>query len=96
MIAVIFPIFASSILCISLPFLGEKIRIDSSLHPLMIYLPFFGKCSDKQMSLGTEILMVGARVLVFHITISPPEQVPNISEKSFRKATVLILVEWQA
>lgn len=48
------------------------------------------------MSRGTEILMVGASVLVFHMTMSPPEQVPKMSEKSFKKAIVLILVEWQA
>jgi len=34
---------ASSILCSNFPFLGEKMRIPSSLHPEIIYFPFFGK-----------------------------------------------------
>jgi hypothetical protein len=73
--------------------LGEKIRTQSSFHPETIYFPFLGKCRERQISLGREMLRAGARVFVFQMIISPPELVPKISEKPLRKAIELILVE---
>ena len=79
----------------SFPFLGEKTRTESSLHPETMYLPFLGKCRERHCSLGKAMRSAGASVFVFHTMISPPEQVPNISEYPLRKATELILVEQQ-
>jgi len=45
------------------------------------------------MILGYYIFIIGAKILVFQMTIYPPAAVPNISEKSLRSYKALILVQ---
>lgn len=47
------------------------------------------------MILGTEIFIIGVSYAALQMTMSPPEAVPKMPQKSLMLAKALIFVEWQ-
>jgi hypothetical protein len=78
MTSVTFPRLHSVMRWISFPFLGENMRMQSSLHPDTMYFPFLGKCRERQTAFSTRMRRAGAKLLFFQIITSPPELVPKI------------------
>jgi hypothetical protein len=58
-------------------------------------LPVFGKQRERQVILGTEIFIIGVSYAALQMTMSPPEAVPKMPQKSLMLAKALIFVEWQ-
>lgn len=78
---------------ISLPLLGDKIRMAWSFQPLMMCLPDLGKQRERQVTLGTDILMRGsapwpARSLCLRVDLGVVADVDLLDVARFRVEAV--------